>query len=84
MFLFAQISIHLSIFMYNYYAITIFPTMDFTHSQTMSKPSKINLLIPFTSLFNENFHSLQLIVFTKWRFSKALNTDLYIKQKKIK
>jgi hypothetical protein len=44
---FAQIFAHICVFMCNYYVINILPTMDFTHSQTIPKPLKINISILF-------------------------------------
>jgi hypothetical protein len=64
MFLFIQTFTHIFVFMYNYYVINILPTMDFTHSQTMPKPLKIDILILF-----HNFCFIKLLTFYNKSFS---------------
>jgi hypothetical protein len=68
-------------FPYNYYVITILPTMDSTHSQTMSKPLKINILIILHKFNIWNFQLFIKIVFLEWRCFQRPQTLTYIQSK---
>jgi hypothetical protein len=59
--------------------------MDSTHSQTMPRHLKINISIPFTSLFYKTYNFSQKSCSPQIKmFPKIPKTHLYIKQKKLK
>jgi hypothetical protein len=78
---FAQIFTHIFVFMYNYYVINIFPTMDFTHSQIMPKLWRSIFQFFSTILFYKTFNFLQQVVLLKW---SCLQTPQYILRKFLK
>jgi len=66
-------------FIYNYYTIIIFPTMGFTHLQTMPNPLKIIFFqFSFTNLFYETFNSSQQVILFNWKFFQKPQTPTYI------
>jgi hypothetical protein len=83
MFFFAQIFSHIFIFYVQLLCYKHILIIDSTYLQITSKPLKINLSIPFTSLFYKTFHSYNKLLLSSENVSKSPKHS-YIINKKIK
>jgi hypothetical protein len=72
-FFFAQISSHVFICYVKLLCYKHLLIINSTHLQIMSKPLKINLSIPFTSLFYKTSHSYNKLYYQVKMFPKVPN-----------